>query len=415
MRLAILGSAALLQSAHCARIQVPNEVNQNYADLEVNRQQANNFLAKDYVDSEPDDGTQLSQNEIDRNLEQNINEESARLDYEAHDDSRAHSIKYRNDRLSDEVFGSEEYDHDAILGEEDSDMFESLPQEEAKLRFNKIFSKMDSNDDDMLTRAELGSWIRYVTSKYVQKEVDEQFSETDENNDGKLSWKEIEKANYQELVNFEEAERNGSDLNLDPEDLEERKIKSEMAKNLGQEQQRKRDERRFRYADINNDKFLSEEEFGMFLHPEEFKRMRDILVTEVIEDIDLDKDGRISEEEYLKDMWNDDTFDEVSRDPTKDENDVLRAPSWVGEESTTFRELYDEDKDGYLDRKEISVWLIGDEDDNVDNEVDHLFKEADDDKNNFLSRHEVVVEHMDIFVGSQATEFGDVIVRHTEF
>ena len=44
---------------------------------------------------------------------------------------------------------------------------------------------------------------------------------------------------------------------------------------------------------------LSYDEFGNFLHPEEAVYMRDIVVLETMEDIDKDKDGKISLDEYI--------------------------------------------------------------------------------------------------------------------
>lgn len=61
----------------------------------------------------------------------------------------------------------------------------------------------------------------------------------------------------------------------------------------------KRDERRWKVADQDNDDALTLQEFTDFLHPEEAERMRFIVVTETMEDIDKDGDGKISLEEYI--------------------------------------------------------------------------------------------------------------------
>ena len=39
-------------------------------------------------------------------------------------------------------------------------------------------------------------------------------------------------------------------------------------------------------------------------------------------------------------------------------------------------------------------------------EVDHLFSECDDDEDDLLS-HDEIIDHHDIFVGSEATAYGD--------
>jgi hypothetical protein len=60
-----------------------------------------------------------------------------------------------------------------------------------------------------------------------------------------------------------------------------------------------RDKRRWSSADVNGDGALDREEFAAFLHPEETPHMKDIVVLETMEDIDKDKDGKISLEEYV--------------------------------------------------------------------------------------------------------------------
>ena len=57
----------------------------------------------------------------------------------------------------------------------------------------------------------------------------------------------------------------------------------------------RRDKRRWEMADQDQDEALSMEEFTNFLHPEESAHMRDIVVTETMEDVDKDKDGKYCE------------------------------------------------------------------------------------------------------------------------
>lgn len=61
----------------------------------------------------------------------------------------------------------------------------------------------------------------------------------------------------------------------------------------------KRDRRRWAVADQDGDDELSREEFAAFLHPEETGHMREVVVLETMEDIDKDKDGRVSLQEYI--------------------------------------------------------------------------------------------------------------------
>lgn len=60
-----------------------------------------------------------------------------------------------------------------------------------------------------------------------------------------------------------------------------------------------RDERRFKRADKNEDGKLNNEEFASFLHPENHDHMKGLVIDETLEDIDKDKDGSISLDEYI--------------------------------------------------------------------------------------------------------------------
>ena len=56
---------------------------------------------------------------------------------------------------------------------------------------------------------------------------------------------------------------------------------------------------RFNVADLDKDGRLSKEEFEMFVHPDRHKEMMQHLVGEQLTRFDTDKDGKISFEEYM--------------------------------------------------------------------------------------------------------------------
>lgn len=60
-----------------------------------------------------------------------------------------------------------------------------------------------------------------------------------------------------------------------------------------------KDKRRWAAADLDADGLLSKEEFVAFLHPEESVHMKDIVVYETMDDMDVDKDNKISMDEYI--------------------------------------------------------------------------------------------------------------------
>lgn len=60
-----------------------------------------------------------------------------------------------------------------------------------------------------------------------------------------------------------------------------------------------RDKRRWNAADADEDGALTRKEFAAFLHPEESDHMKNIVILETLEDIDKNKDGKVSLEEYI--------------------------------------------------------------------------------------------------------------------
>ena len=69
--------------------------------------------------------------------------------------------------------------------------------------------------------------------------------------------------------------------------------------------------------------------------------MAEVVLTEIIEDMDLDRDGEVSLEEYLADILED------------EEEEELRAS-----ERDNFSQQLDQDGDGRLSRGEVRTWLM---------------------------------------------------------
>lgn len=75
-------------------------------------------------------------------------------------------------------------------------------------------------------------------------------------------------------------------------------------------------------------------------------------------------------------------------------------------EKDRFEKDYDKNKDGVLDRDEMRAWLIPDVMQTSVEEMEHLFTEADKNKDNRLSYDEITDEYR-LFVGSEATNYGE--------
>jgi Ca2+-binding EF-hand superfamily protein len=227
--------------------------------------------------------------------------------------------------------------------------------------------------DGFITADELSKWIEHTQKRFVNSDSEKMHEYNDVDKDGAVTWDEYVKVTYTD------------DKEGDPKQKEESKA---------------RDEPRFKLADKNGDKKLDKDEFNAFLHPEHHEHMKPLIVKETIHDVDKDKDGFISYEEYMNDMW-----------PVDQRPKNGSEPDWVKTTQKQFHEKRDANKDGKLDDAEVKAWVLPDVDEHVDLEAKHLIKEADADKDGKITKEEML-EKWDVFVGSNKhgqTSFSDII------
>merc|ERR1712096_21579 len=132
-----------------------------------------------------------------------------------------------------------------------------------------------------------------------------------------------------------------------------------------------RDDRRWRQADQDGDGSLNIVEFQAFLHPEADEKMGDVVLTEIIEDMDLDRDGYVNLEEYIRDI-----LDDEEHEPELEEN-----------EKKNFMENLDKNKDGVLDRKEVKDWILPVQYDFAHAEAEYLVNVSDKNEDKLLAKH----------------------------
>lgn len=274
-----------------------------------------------------------------------------------------------------------DYDHEAFLGEDLAHSFDELSPTESKERLAKIVDKIDRDSDGFVTLDELKDWIDYSQKKYINDDVTRQWQANNPENLEKLPWE-----NYRTMVY-------GFMDNMDQAELEE-------DDGTSYSDMLNRDKRRWDTADLDKDGSLSFDEYKFFLHPEEADHMRMMVVQETMEDIDIDKDGKISLEEYIGDMFLEDEDSE--------------EPAWVSNEKEQFSSFRDKDGDGYMNEEEVKAWIIPPDYDHSSAEAKHLVYEADSDQDEKLTKNEILNKY-DLFVGSQATDFGEALTRHDEF
>ncbi|XP_028815076.1 reticulocalbin-2 isoform X2 [Denticeps clupeoides] len=214
--------------------------------------------------------------------------------------------------------------HDAehtnvLLAEEDKDEIKKLSPSEQKERLVDILKKIDVDSDEYLTPEEMTVWIQRVYRKYALDDAKERFLDFDSNQDGVVSWDEYNMVIHDRVVEVDE--------NAVLEDPEEESLRFLHLK----------EKKRFDYADVDGKPGLNLSEFLAFTHPSEVDHMSDFAIEDVLNEYDLDKDGFISLKEFIGDLTSND-----GDDPSQ----------WVIEETVRFKDLYDQDKDGKLNREE---------------------------------------------------------------
>ena len=143
-----------------------------------------------------------------------------------------------------------------ILGSsKDAEEFDQLPPEEAKKRLKVLVHKMDVNGDNFVDKSELQAWILRSFQSLSKEESEERFQDSDEDNDGVISWLEYRRSEF----DFDDDEDFES-IKDDPDRIEEFTMMEE-------------DQILFQAADKNQDGKLTQIEFLSFTHPEEDKEM----------------------------------------------------------------------------------------------------------------------------------------------
>ena len=252
----------------------------------------------------------------------------------------------------------------------DAEEFDQLPPEEAKKRLRILVDKMDSDSDGFVDKSEMNAWILKSFASLSKEESEERFEDNDEDGDGIISWDEYKRAEF-DLDDDEDIK----DVAGDPDKAEELSMMEE-------------DHILFQAADKDSDGKLTKSEFLSFTHPEEDAEMIRPVLTLTLSAKDSNQDGKINFQEYIG---------ERAKDQTKE---------WLVTEKERFDTDLDKNKDGFLDEAEIIAWVIPDNNEIATDEVNHLFAGADEDVDGLLSVKEIIDNH-ELFVGSEATDYGE--------
>jgi len=159
-----------------------------------------------------------------------------------------------------------------------------------------------------------------------------------------------------------------------------------------------RDKARFDAADIDGDEKLTETEFVLFKNPLKDEAVKTAVIAECLNAVDTDKDGKINLQEYLND-WH--------VPPNKNDEDFIEL------ETDRFNDEYDRNKDGFLTGDELLFWLSPDNTEIAIDEAEHLIDMCDEDEDEKLTPEEIVENH-DLWVDSDATEYGAQLRHYDE-
>ncbi|OWF36647.1 reticulocalbin-1-like [Mizuhopecten yessoensis] len=282
--------------------------------------------------------------------------------------------------LPHEVDGkhNDHYDHEVFLGKDNAEEFEQLTEQESKRRLGLIVDKIDKDGDGRVTEGELKDWIWYVRISFVANDTNRVWIVL-EHEDNKLSWP----AYLRKTFGY-------ADENVDSPHSPLYKHRERV----------KEERRRWEAADINKDNQLTKTEFMYFLHPEEGNHTKDILVHEYLDKLDTNKDGKIDVEEFIADVH---PSDKRTQDPT-----------WISLRRKEFTNYRDKDSDGVLDFEEMREWINPSNYNPALVEARHLIHHSDLNKDEVLTKEEVLT-NFNMFVGSQALDYGEVLKNHDEF
>ena len=227
-------------------------------------------------------------------------------------------------------------DHVSFLGEEAAREFYGLTQKESIRRLRMLVPRIDVNKDSYVDEDELVIWIRHKLQPWtVYEDIDAIYHDIDVNYDNQITWDEY----MENVFGFRESEK------------DKKWSRENLNKYIDD------DRLKWKYADKNEDRNLTREEFEFFYHPREHEAMSEYVALVEINEHDKDKDGYLSFAEYL---------------------DSINAPAFVALDTKKFHENLDLNNDGKLDLKEVEIWKKPRRYDKAEDEAIHLMGYADE-------------------------------------
>ncbi|XP_047137923.1 45 kDa calcium-binding protein isoform X1 [Hydra vulgaris] len=277
---------------------------------------------------------------------------------------------------------NKEFHHEAFLGKLLDDGKLEWENYGGYKKLIKIFHQVDKNKDHKISHEELKEWIHdRITEHFNEAKSNSEkiFERVDLNKDKFVSWIEYKS----QLMDLDLNSLNNSDQAIDE--------KNEFL----------REAKNWKNADYDGNNILNMSEFVVFLHPEHNKRVIEIMADELITPMDVNKDGKISVEEFTR-------LPGGIVDPEEAELDK----QYQKERKEEFERDMDADGDGFVTKEEFCIYLDPRHFQHASKEAKYLINIADQDKDGKLSEDEMLLKYQ-LFTGSSFNDY--VKILHDEF
>lgn len=284
-----------------------------------------------------------------------------------------------------------------------------------------IKMKIDTDHDGYVSYEELKNYIGVLHDRNVEYNVDKQWQVYSPQIHEVFSWEGYEpekkeiltwdhyfNQTYPELIGVDigipiNREQDTSRLSVSPDEPQSSSDESDKKTDLNLEPQDEnlrslklmvqRADTRWKLADENGDTLLTKEEFKFLLHPDEgHEGLKNLFVQEATEDMDMNKDGKICLDEFMKHLQ--------ILATEQERNDQ----GWLSSQQENFGRFLDKNKDGVLDSDEISNWLVPARSKKFDIEAKRLMDVGDANDDNKLSNVEIM-EHYDQYLSLLPPEY----------
>lgn len=299
------------------------------------------------------------------------------------------AVRFEQDGMLNKDFHKE-----AFIGNHEE--IDDEPSEVADSKLKDIFNKVDTDADGKMSLAEMEHWIQDKIRQHFDEALEENthiFKHMDPDGDGLIDWKEY----YKHFLIAKNYHVGAIDDFL--KDYADERIE------LKESDRDQLVRYKFRWTDAEQmpmDNKLNKEEFLAFRHPEQSKLSMVKMVEMIINSLDADNNGELSEKEFIA-LPPGDVEDAEQRKMDED---------WQKEREKEFKRAIDADHNGIATKEELVNYIDPRNPEQSNAEALNLLQMLDDDKDGKVSMDEMF-KHKDIFVNSKVVNVKKSL--HDEF